>query len=65
MLGLLDVDDIHTRWLGGRDRPVLGGIYQEDCEFELKFWILSLLGVCPVELEGVFVGEEGGLLPGP
>ena len=44
---------------------MLGGVYQEDCEFELKLGILSLLGVGTVQLEGMFVREESGLLPGP
>ena len=42
---------------------MLGGVDQEDHgEFKLKLRILCLLGVGTVELESVFMEEEGGLI---
>jgi len=65
VLSLLDFDDVHARWFRGRDGPMLGGVDQEDGEFKLKLWVLCLLGVGTVELESVFMREEGGLLSRP
>jgi len=65
VLSFFNFDDVRPQWFRRRDGPMLGGVDQEDGEFKLKFWVLCLLGVGTVELESVFMRDEGGLLSRP
>ena len=58
--GFFDLDDVAGGW--GRNGERFGGVYHEYCEFELEVRVLGFPGICSVELEGAFVGEEGCLI---